>query len=74
MFILGYVVALVMDAVTQCQATTRHPDPVHLTAHFLYPATQGAFEIHIRVIKVGKGAFTNLSADFVQKVRSHLPL
>lgn len=52
----------------QHQSKTRHPDPIHITAHFLRSAVVGQFEVHISVLKSGRG-FTNLSVQFVQQVR-----
>lgn len=57
-----------LDAAIKHQAGTPHPDPIHLTAHFMKSATVGPFEVHIKTVKVGKG-FKNLSVNFVQKVR-----
>ncbi|KAJ4475802.1 hypothetical protein J3R30DRAFT_3294119, partial [Lentinula aciculospora] len=52
-----------------------HPDPIHVTAHFLYSPSATSFEGHIRLVKKGKN-FTNMEADLVQdnitKISSHL--
>jgi len=50
------------------QATTSHPDPIHVTAHFLRATTVGSFEVHVRNLRTGK-SFTNISADLIQDVR-----
>ncbi|KAJ3522751.1 hypothetical protein NM688_g8830 [Phlebia brevispora] len=71
----GYVVAMTLEAVARHQQKARHPDPVHVTAHFLSNTVPGPYEIHVRLIKAGKGTFTTLSASFWQKgqerVRAH---
>ncbi|KAJ3532226.1 hypothetical protein NM688_g7454 [Phlebia brevispora] len=71
---LGYIIALALDAVIRFQSTTRHQDPVHLTAHFLSSATVGPCEVHVRIIKLGKGAFTTLAASFIQKGQEKVKL
>lgn len=64
----GYVLALILDAAVKHQAGSPHPDPIHLTAHFMRSAVVGPFEVHIKVLKVGKG-YKNMSVNFVQNVR-----
>ena len=58
---------LILEAVTKNQCGSPHPDPIHLTAHFIRPTSVGEFEVHIRVVKKGKG-FVNLTANLVQRV------
>lgn len=58
----GYINALMLDAAIKHQAGTPHPDPIHLTAHFMKSATVGPFEVHIKTVEVGKG-FKNLSVN-----------
>ncbi|TFK70943.1 hypothetical protein BDN72DRAFT_887824 [Pluteus cervinus] len=71
----GYVLALIIEACIKHQHDTPHQDPIHVTAHYLRPSSPSSFEVHIRIIKVGKG-FTNLTAELVQndvvKVTTHL--
>ncbi|KAF8895618.1 thioesterase-like superfamily-domain-containing protein [Infundibulicybe gibba] len=65
-YVVCYVLALIVDACVHHQQSTTHPDPIHVTAHYLRTSSISPFEIHIRVIKHGKG-FTNLSAELQQK-------
>ncbi|KAI0786753.1 thioesterase-like superfamily-domain-containing protein [Abortiporus biennis] len=73
----GYVLGLILEAVVQQQAGSSHPDPIHVTAHFLRSAAVAPFEVHIRILKPGKG-FCNLTANFIQdgveKVLTHMVL
>ncbi|KAI0784658.1 thioesterase-like superfamily-domain-containing protein [Abortiporus biennis] len=73
----GYILGLILEAVVQQQAKTSHPDPIHVTAHFLKSAIVAPFEVHIRILKPGKG-FCNLTANFVQdgvdKILTHMVL
>ncbi|KAJ3570094.1 hypothetical protein NP233_g4623 [Leucocoprinus birnbaumii] len=62
----GYILALLVEAAMKFQSATTQKDPIHVTAHYLRPSTAGAFEIHVRAVKAGKG-FTNLAVDLVQK-------
>lgn len=62
----GYILGLILESAIQRQSSSYHPDPIHVTAHFLRSAAIAAFEVHVRIIKAGKG-FTNISADFVQE-------
>ncbi|KAK7468919.1 hypothetical protein VKT23_003415 [Stygiomarasmius scandens] len=48
------------------QASTAHPDPVHVTAHFLAATVLSSFEVHVQTIKTGK-TLTNIQADFYQR-------
>ena len=49
------------------QASTAHPDPVHVTAHFLAATVLSSFEVHVQTIKTRK-TLTNIQADFYQRV------
>lgn len=51
----------------QHQKETGHPDPIHVTAHFMRATVVGPFEVHVSVLKSGRG-FTNLNVEFVQNV------
>ncbi|KAK7028141.1 hypothetical protein VNI00_014956 [Paramarasmius palmivorus] len=62
----GYVLGLLIEACMKRQANSSHPDPVHITAHFLRTTAVGPFQVHIRQLKTGKG-FTNLIADLLQE-------
>ena len=62
----GFVLGLAIDAAMKYQEGSSHPDPIHVTAHFMRSASVGPYEVHIRILKVGKG-FKNLSVAFVQK-------
>lgn len=64
----GYILGLIIESAMHRQESTPHPDPIHVTAHFLRPSAVGPFEVHVRTIKGGKG-FMNIGADFIQKVR-----
>ncbi|KAF5344894.1 hypothetical protein D9758_011591 [Tetrapyrgos nigripes] len=71
----GYVLALILDACMKQQVSTAHPDPIHVTAHFLSATALSSFEIHVKIIKTGR-TFTNIQADFMQNgntgISSHL--
>ncbi|ESK95191.1 hypothetical protein Moror_1009 [Moniliophthora roreri MCA 2997] len=64
----GYALGLIIEACMKRQAAVKlsHPDPVHVTAHFLRTTAVSPFEVHIRQLKTGKG-FTNLTADLIQQ-------
>ncbi|KAJ8474156.1 hypothetical protein ONZ45_g16050 [Pleurotus djamor] len=61
----GFVLALALQACIEYQAKSPHPDPIHLTAHYLRTTGVTAFDVRIRVLRKGKG-FTNILADFMQ--------
>ncbi|KAK7028142.1 hypothetical protein VNI00_014957 [Paramarasmius palmivorus] len=64
----GFVLGLVVEACIKRQVRTNHPDPVHVTAHFLRAtAALAPFEVHIHQLKTGRG-FTNLIADLIKNV------
>lgn len=63
----GYVLALIVEACLHHQKSTRHPDPYHLTAHFLRATSVGPFEVRIHTIRSGRG-MSNVHADLVQDV------
>ena len=63
----GYVLGLILEAIIKNQAGSSHPHPIHLTAHFIKSTSIGPFEVHIRIVKRGKG-FMNLTANLVQCV------
>ncbi|KDQ25348.1 hypothetical protein PLEOSDRAFT_1077944 [Pleurotus ostreatus PC15] len=61
----GYILALALQACIERQSTMSHRDPIHVTAHYLRTTAVAPFEVHIRILRSGKG-FTNVLADFVQ--------
>ena len=65
--LLGYLLALIVEACIQFQSTTAHIDPIHITAHYLRTTYAAPFTICIRSLKTGSG-FTNLSAELLQEV------
>lgn len=67
-WLLGYLLGIVIDAVTQFQSRSEHKDPLHATAHFLRPVSVGAVEIHVKCLRTGHW-LTNLTAELVQGVR-----
>lgn len=68
----GYLLANIVDASMQFQASAKsHPDPIHVTAHFLHSTAAAPFHVRVRVQKRGKG-FTNLEAELQQNVRVSL--
>jgi hypothetical protein len=65
--LLGYLLALILEACIQFQSTTAHIDPIHITAHYLRTTFAAPFTICIRSLKTGSD-FTNLSAELMQEV------
>ena len=70
--ITGYVLGLVIESAIKHQEASTHPDPIHVTAHFLKSAMVGPYEVHLRDLKVGRD-FKHISAAFVQNVGQVLP-
>ena len=68
--VAGYVLGLVIESGIVHQTNTQHPDPIHVTVHFLKSAMTGPYEVHLKDLKVGRD-FKHLSAAFVQAVREH---
>ena len=64
---VGYVLGLVIESGIVHQTGTRHPDPIHVTVHFLKSAMTGPYEVHLKDLKVGRD-FKHISAAFVQDV------
>ncbi|KAJ7643777.1 thioesterase-like superfamily-domain-containing protein [Roridomyces roridus] len=67
----GYVLALALQACIQYQESTTHPDPIHVTGHYLQATSLGPFEVRVRTLKRGRG-FTNVLADLVQQNRTRI--
>lgn len=66
---VGYVLAVILDAVIQRQKGTNTPDPVHISAHYLEPSKPGPFEVRIKPLRSGK-RYSNITADLYQNVRT----
>lgn len=64
---VGYSIGLVLDAARRHQASSAHPDVIHLSSQFLRAATPGLMQIRISELKIGN-RFTNLAAELHQKV------
>ncbi|KAF7359103.1 hypothetical protein MSAN_01251500 [Mycena sanguinolenta] len=64
----GYVLGLIVQACIEHQAGSEHPDPLHVSAHYLQATKTSALEVHIRVLKRGR-SFINILADLVQGTR-----
>ncbi|KAJ7084856.1 thioesterase-like superfamily-domain-containing protein [Mycena belliarum] len=63
---IGYILSLIVQACIQKQAGSAHPDPLHVSAHFLQATKRAEFEVRIRILKRGK-RFVNILADLVQE-------
>ncbi|KAJ7348868.1 thioesterase-like superfamily-domain-containing protein [Mycena albidolilacea] len=61
----GYALALVVQACIEYQADSEHPDPLHVSAHFLQATKTSTIEVQIRILKPGR-SFTNILADLIQ--------
>ncbi|KAG8918960.1 hypothetical protein FRC01_001558, partial [Tulasnella sp. 417] len=62
----GYSIGLVLDATQRHQASSAHPDAIHISSQFLRAATPGVMQIKISELKTGS-RFTNLTAELYQK-------
>jgi hypothetical protein len=63
----GYVLALMIESCMKYQSSTAHPDPIHVSAHYLHSTSIGPFTVHVRKLKQGRG-FSNVVADLIQNV------
>jgi len=63
----GFSLSLLLKSCMQYQASSKHPDPINITAHFLATVHVEPFEVRIKTIKKGRG-FSTLIAELVQKV------
>ncbi|KAA1474689.1 hypothetical protein DENSPDRAFT_841315 [Dentipellis sp. KUC8613] len=61
----GYVLGLIIEACVQHQASTKLPDPLHVTAHYLKPTAIGPLEVHVRMLKSGQ-TLCNITAELIQ--------
>ena len=71
----GYVLAVIVGALTLDQAQAALPDILHITTHYLRPTAIGPFEVHVKLVRSGKTT-CNLTAELRQKVhqcQSRLP-
>ena len=64
---IGYTLGILTNAAVQSQASTAHPDPVHLNVQFLRPVSIKEIEVHVKTVRTGK-QFTNLAIDLIQAV------
>jgi hypothetical protein len=62
---------MIVEACIQCQSSTAHRDPIHVTAHYLKAVSNAPFDVHVRTVKKGR-RFSNVSANLIQKVRTNL--
>ncbi|KAI0028269.1 thioesterase-like superfamily-domain-containing protein [Vararia minispora EC-137] len=61
----GYVLALVLNALIAHQTGSTHPDPIHITAHFLRSTSPGPFSVRVKLYRVGR-VTANLGAELWQ--------
>jgi hypothetical protein len=61
----GYSLAIIVKAAMTYQAPSSHPDPIHVTAHYLKAASTMDYQVRIRTLKKGR-RMTNVLADLVQ--------
>lgn len=64
----GCVLAQVLEALVayQLRVHPEHPDPFHLSAHYLSRSQVGPCEIRVKGLKHGR-TFTNLTAELTQQ-------
>ncbi|KAJ3964736.1 thioesterase-like superfamily-domain-containing protein [Lentinula raphanica] len=71
----GYALGQIVESCICKQRSSHHPDPIHVTAHFLSSPSASAFEVRVCLLKKGR-SFTNLEADLIQngstRIKSHL--
>ncbi|KAJ7700796.1 thioesterase-like superfamily-domain-containing protein [Mycena rosella] len=61
----GYILFLIVQSCIQNQAGSSHPDPLHMSAHFLQATKPISVEVKLRILKRGRN-FVNILADLVQ--------
>ena len=61
------MLGLLVEACIRSQKTTKHRDPIHVTAHFMQPTAKSEYRVEIKVIRTGS-RFSNLLANLVQDV------
>ena len=69
-YVQGYVLALIVEACLIHQRETRHPDPIHVSSHFLRPSIVGPCRIEIATMK-GGNTLETLTAKLIQNVCAH---
>ncbi|CAE7202613.1 unnamed protein product [Rhizoctonia solani] len=71
----GYVLGLLVMASIKSQQSTKHKDPIHITAHFMQPTARSEYTIQVEVVRTGS-RFSNLTANLIQngetKVLTHV--
>ncbi|KDN45019.1 hypothetical protein RSAG8_05192, partial [Rhizoctonia solani AG-8 WAC10335] len=71
----GYVLGLLIMASMKSQQSTKHKDPIHVTAHFMQPTARSEYTIQVQVVRTGS-RFSNLTANLIQngetKVLTHI--
>jgi len=60
------MLALLIEGCIQSQSGSGHPDPIHVTSHYLKAATPSPFTIRVRKVRNGR-LFTNITADLYQQ-------
>ncbi|KAG6376919.1 thioesterase-like superfamily-domain-containing protein [Boletus reticuloceps] len=72
---LGYSLGVIVETCIQHQSGSSHPDPIHVSAHFLRATHPGPGQVQVKLLKSGK-TFTNILAELVQqgttRVTAHL--
>ncbi|KAF8125696.1 thioesterase-like superfamily-domain-containing protein [Boletus edulis] len=71
----GYSLGVIVETCIQYQSGSSHPDPIHVSAHFLRATHPGPGQVQVKLLKSGK-TFTNILAELVQqgttRVTAHL--
>ncbi|KAL5506957.1 hypothetical protein ACEPAH_6413 [Sanghuangporus vaninii] len=67
----GYVIGIILTAAGDLQSSSRHPDPVHLTAHYLQSVDVSECGVRLKIIRRGK-SFTNINADLIRKGKTKI--
>ncbi|KIK98779.1 hypothetical protein PAXRUDRAFT_823502 [Paxillus rubicundulus Ve08.2h10] len=72
----GYSLGIIVEACIKHQVgSSRHVDPIHISAHFLRATNVGGGEVRVKALKTGK-TFSNILAELAQqgntKIIAHL--
>ncbi|KAH8119613.1 thioesterase-like superfamily-domain-containing protein [Phellopilus nigrolimitatus] len=67
----GYAVGIILSGAADLQASTRHPDIIHVTAHFLQSPKVGECEVRVKRIRQGR-KLSNLEADLIQNGKTKI--